>query len=173
LAKGLVVAWFQGRSESGPRALGNRSILANPMVAGLKDRLNAEIKFREDFRPYGCSVLQECAHEYFEVEKGFNNPYMSFAVKTRENQRRRLSQVTHIDGSSRMQTVGKAQNPLFYELIKAFGEKTGLNCLLNTSLNIMGEPIVETAEDARKFLLATPVDGMAIGRFYIQKRAAR
>jgi carbamoyltransferase len=170
LANGDIVAWFQGRSESGPRALGHRSILANPALPGLKDRLNSEIKFREDFRPYGCSCLHEVAHEYFEVEKGFNNPYMSFAVRTRFHERARLSQVTHVDGTSRMQTVRKGQNPLFHRLIEEFGKQTGLYCLLNTSLNVMGEPIVETAEDAKAFLLKTPVDGLAIGPLFIQRR---
>ncbi|MEK7355760.1 MAG: carbamoyltransferase C-terminal domain-containing protein, partial [Bdellovibrionota bacterium] len=105
LAEGEIVAWYQGRSESGPRALGHRSILADPSRAGLKDELNSRIKFREDFRPYGCSCLHENADEYFDVPKGFDNPYMSFAVHTRADWRDRLSQVTHVDGTSRMQTV--------------------------------------------------------------------
>ncbi len=164
-----IIAWFQGRSESGPRALGNRSILARPDVSGLKDYLNLKIKFRESFRPYGCSVLYEEASRYFEVEDGFNNPYMSFAVRIRNEYKELLKEVGHIDGTSRMQTVRAGQNEKFYNLIKAFGKKTGLFCLLNTSLNVMDEPIVETVQDAKRFLLKTPVDALVIGDFIIKK----
>ncbi len=170
LALGAVVGWFQGRSESGPRALGNRSILADPRVHGLKNTLNAKIKFREDFRPYGSSCLHEKAHEYFEVESGFNNPYMSFAVRTRTKFRELLAEVTHIDGTSRIQTVRHGQNPLFHELLRAFGSQTGMYCLLNTSMNVMGEPIVESVEDARRFFSATPIDGLAIGGYFIRRK---
>lgn len=169
LAENKIVAWFQGRSESGPRALGNRSILANPLSTGLKDKLNAKIKFRESFRPYGCSVPFEKSHIYFNVPEGFNNPYMSFAVQVNSDFTSILNEVMHVDGTSRMQTVRKSQNSRFYDLLQHFGEKTGLHCLLNTSLNIMGEPIVETVADAKKFLLNVPVDGLAIGNFYIEK----
>jgi carbamoyltransferase len=169
LAEGHVVAWFQGRSESGPRALGNRSILADPSRPGLKDHLNRHIKFREDFRPYGSSCLHEKAHEYFEIPRSFDTPYMSFAIRTRAEYRERLAEVTHVDGTSRFQTVRKGQNARFHELIRAFGDKTGLYCLLNTSLNVMGEPIVETPEDAKRFLLNTPVHGLAIGDYYVRR----
>jgi carbamoyltransferase len=169
LARGEIVGWFQGRSESGPRALGHRSILADPSRAGLKDELNSRIKFREDFRPYGCSCLHERADEYFDVAKGFDNPYMSFAVETRADWREKLSQVTHVDGTSRMQTVRANQNPIFHELISKFAARSGFACVLNTSLNVMGEPIVETAEDARAFLEKTPVHGMAIGPFFVER----
>lgn len=170
LANKKIIAWFQGRSESGPRALGNRSILASPFHEGIKNTLNTEIKFRESFRPYGCSALHEKSHTLFSVPQGFNNPYMSFAVKVRETHKQALKEVTHVDGSSRMQTVRRSQNRLFYDLIEMFGEKTGLHCLLNTSLNIMGEPIVETLADARKFLLHVPVDGLVVDNFYITKK---
>lgn len=170
LKEGAIIGWFQGRSESGPRALGNRSILARPDRPGLKDHLNRFIKFRESFRPYGCSCTHDVAHEYFEVPPGFNCPYMSFAAKTRKSHLDLLREVTHVDGTSRMQTVRPGQNPLFHELIRGFGTKTGLFCLLNTSLNVMGEPIVETVADARKFLLETPVDGMAVGDVFVKKR---
>lgn len=169
LASGNVVGWFQGRSESGPRALGNRSILANPQVRGIKDRLNRTIKFREDFRPYGASCLQEKASEYFEIPPGFDSPFMAFAVTTRPTYRAALQEVSHRDNTSRMQTVRRGQNPQFYDLISHFGQKTGLFCLLNTSLNVMGEPIVETLADAKKLFAEVAIDGIAVGNYYVQR----
>lgn len=171
LAKGAVIAWFQGRSETGPRSLGNRSILVRADRKGVKEYLNSRIKFRESFRPYGSSVLFEKSHEYFEVPQGFENPFMSFAVNTRPEYLEKFADITHQDGTSRMQTVRKTQNPLFYELIEQLGKKTGVHCVLNTSLNIMGEPIVETVSDARRFLESSSVDGLAIGDFYITKKS--
>ena len=169
LLNGQILGWFQGRSESGPRALGHRSILARPDKKGLKNTLNTNVKFRESFRPYGCSVLHEKASLYFNVPYGFNNPFMSFAVKVNIEYRKLLAEVMHIDGTSRMQTVQNQQCPIFYELIKKFGDKSGLYCLLNTSLNIMSEPIVETIQDAKNFLDHAPVDGLIIQNFYIKK----
>lgn len=171
LASGSVVAWFQGRSETGPRSLGNRSILVRADKKGVKEYLNANIKFRESFRPYGSSVLFDRSHEYFEVPKGFENPFMSFAVNTRIEYKEKLADITHADGTSRMQTVRKTQNPLFYKLIEHVGDKTGIYCVLNTSLNIMGEPIVETVSDAKRLLESSKVDGLAIGDFYITKKS--
>lgn len=170
LERGEVIAWFQGRSESGPRALGHRSILARVDRVGLKDHLNAHVKFRESFRPYGCSIPHDQAHHYFEVSEGFDNPYMSFATKVRPVWTERLREVTHMDGTSRMQTVRPGQCPLYYELLTEFGRRSGLPCLLNTSLNVMGEPIVESVEDARNFLEHTQVYGLAIGNYFIKKR---
>jgi carbamoyltransferase len=170
LKNGLVIGWCQGRSESGPRALGHRSILARPDKVGIKNLLNEKIKKREAFRPYGCSVPQEKAAVYFDIDPEFENPFMSFAVKTRESFQEILGEVCHIDKTSRMQTIRKTQDELFYNLINAFGDETGLYCLLNTSLNIMGEPIVETLEDAVRFFEATPVDAMYIGRFRLKRK---
>jgi carbamoyltransferase len=170
LKEGKIIGWFQGRSESGPRALGNRSILARADRAGLKNYLNEHIKFRESFRPYGCSILHERTHEYFEVEEGFDNPFMSFAIKVKDDYREILSEVIHVDGTSRMQAVRRGQNELFYKLIKKFGEETNLFCLLNTSLNIMGEPIVETIEDAINFFKTVPVDSMYVGQFKLERK---
>lgn len=171
LNDGKIIGWFQGRSESGPRALGNRSILARPDRPGLKDFLNSSIKFREAFRPYGCSALFEKSHEYFKVPQGFENPYMSFATMVNVDYCQALKEVSHVDGTSRMQTVRQQQNPLFYKLISEFGNKSGLYCLLNTSLNVMGEPIVETPEDAKNFLENVPVFGMAIGEYFIKRKS--
>ncbi|HAR43983.1 MAG TPA: hypothetical protein DCS07_15335 [Bdellovibrionales bacterium] len=167
LANGKILAWCQGRSECGPRALGHRSILARPDRPGIKDYLNRSIKFREAFRPYGGSCLHEKAPEYFKVPNGFNNPFMSFAPETRPEYRKALAEITHQDLRSRVQTVRRPANPLFYDLIDSFGQKTGLFCLLNTSLNVMGEPIVETAQDALRLLTSTPVDGLIIGNFLV------
>jgi carbamoyltransferase len=170
LQNNQIIAWFQGRSESGPRALGNRSILVRPDRLGIKDYLNAKIKFRESFRPYGCSVLHEKAHEYFEIEPGFDNPYMSYAIQIKPHWREALKDVGHIDGTSRMQSVRVGQNERFHKLIKAFGELSGVFCLLNTSLNVMDEPIVETVSDAKRFLENTPVDALVIDNFFIKMK---
>jgi carbamoyltransferase len=170
LAEGQIIAWFQGRSESGPRALGNRSILADPRIPGLKDRLNREVKFREAFRPYGASFTAESVSRRFEVPAGFNSPYMSFAVRPRARERDLVKEICHVDGTSRIQSVRAGQNPVFHSLLKAFEARTGMPGLLNTSLNVMGEPIVETVKDARSFLDATPVHGIAVGGHYIRRR---
>ncbi len=170
LAAGKVIAWFVGRSEVGPRALGHRSILVRPDRFDVKNYLNDNIKFRENFRPYGCSVIHAMADEYFCVPKGFNNPFMSFAVKVRAPYKDLLKEITHVDGTSRMQTVREGQSKEFYELLMEFGKKTGIFCLLNTSLNVMHEPIVETIYDAKRFLINTPVDGLVINNVYITKK---
>lgn len=166
-ADGEVIAWFQGRSECGPRALGHRSLLASLKKKNLKDYLNKEIKFREDFRPYGCSVIDEAKTLYFDVDESFDNSFMSFAVKSKKE--RLLSEVTHKDGTSRMQTVSKKQSPIFHQLLIAWGEYSGDPILLNTSLNIMGEPIVETPQDALRFFQNSKVRVMVIGEYLVTK----
>ncbi|MEQ1877895.1 MAG: carbamoyltransferase C-terminal domain-containing protein, partial [Bdellovibrionia bacterium] len=170
LAKKKLIAWFQGRSESGPRALGNRSILARVDVPGLKDHMNAKVKGREAFRPYGSTCLLEKASEYFEVPPGFESPFMSFAPRVRPKFKQALSEVTHVNGTSRIQTVSRSQNPRMWALIQAVGRKTGIHCVLNTSLNVMGQPIVETMQDAKRFLEQTPVDGLVIGDLFVSKK---
>lgn len=169
LLNNKVIGWFQGRSESGPRALGNRSILVRPDVPGIKDHLNSKIKFREKFRPYGCSVIHEKGQEYFEIDEGFDNPFMSYALRVRPTYKELLKEVSHVDGTSRMQTVRKTQNALFYSLILEFGKRSGLYCLLNTSLNVMGEPIVESMEDAVSFFEKVNVDSMYIGNIKLYR----
>jgi carbamoyltransferase len=173
LARGEIVAWFQGRSESGPRALGNRSILSRIDIKGRKDLLNAKVKGREAFRPYGSSCTLEKAADYFEIPQGFESPFMSFAPRVRPKYKDLLREVTHTNKTSRIQTVSRIQNPRFWGLIQAFGDKTGLYCLLNTSLNIMGQPIVETVEDAKNFLDTTNVDALVVGDIYIPKKSNR
>jgi carbamoyltransferase len=170
LLAGKIIAWFQDRSESGPRALGNRSILVRPDILGIQDLLNQKIKFRENFRPFGCSVLHDKADQYFDVGPGLDNPYMSYAIKVRHEFKDILKEVSHIDGTSRMQTVRIGQNNKFYQLLKKFGDLSGLYCLLNTSLNVMDEPILETVSDAKRFLLNVDVDYLVIGDFLIRKK---
>jgi carbamoyltransferase len=170
LAQNKIIAWFQGRSECGPRALGNRSILAIPTIPNLRDYLNNKIKFRESFRPYGCSVPWEDSHLYFECSPGFNNPFMSFATPLRSSFQDILKEVAHVDNTSRMQTVRKEQNLLFHTLLKEIQILTNIPILLNTSLNVMNEPILETPIDALRFLKNSTIDGLAIGNFYIYNK---
>jgi len=169
LEGGEVIAWFQGRSESGPRALGNRSILSRVDRPDLKKYLNTEVKFRESFRPYGCSVIEEKVDEYFETIPNYPNPFMSFAVPIKDTYREKFKEVCHIDGTSRIQTVSIGQNKLYHELINEVGKKTGLFAVLNTSLNIMGEPILESVVDAKKFFEKTNLKHLIIGEYLVEK----
>ena len=169
LKEGHVVAWFQGDSECGPRALGHRSLLARADRRGLKKYLNEEVKFREDFRPYGASVQWEESHKYFDVPIGFQNPFMSFATPLRDEYRELLKEVTHIDHTCRMQTVMKEQNPRYYKLLEKCRDTFGLGVLLNTSLNIMGEPILESYEDAYNFFNQTKVKYLVLENYLIKK----
>jgi carbamoyltransferase len=169
LARGEVVGWFQGRSESGPRALGSRSILAHPGRPGMKDHLNQVIKGRESFRPYGGSCTRREVGRYFDVPTGFESPFMSFAPRVRAAFAEALGQITHADGTSRIQTVEATQHPRFHALLEAFGRRAGVPCLLNTSMNVMGEPIVETAEDALNFFRKVPVDALVVENVLIER----
>jgi carbamoyltransferase len=166
IADGLVVGWYQGRSEWGPRALGNRSILANPTLATMKDTINAKIKRRESFRPFAPSVLKECVPEYF--EQTVDSPFMMHVVKIRPEWRDRLPAVTHIDGTGRLQSVERANNPLYYDLIDAFRRKTGVGVVLNTSFN-ENEPIVDTPEQALDCFRRTDMDALCLGRYVLLK----
>jgi carbamoyltransferase len=144
--------------------------LASVSRLGLKDFLNLEIKFREDFRPYGASLLFEDANLYFDVPKYLQNPFMSFATPIRSEFKELLKEVCHVDGTCRMQTVMKQQNESFYELLNGMKKMGELPILLNTSLNIMGEPIVESLKDALVFLENSRVNTMVIDKFLIKKR---
>ena len=168
LASGSVVGWFQGRCEYGPRALGNRSILADPRDPGVKDRVNARVKFRQAFRPFAPAVLAERAHEYFEGEQ--ESPYMLLAKRVREEVRERIPGVVHIDGTARVQTVTREDNPRFHALLTAFAERTGVPVLLNTSFNVRGEPIVEVPFDAMECFLGTDIDVLVIHDWLVEKR---
>lgn len=167
LANGKVVGWFQGGSEFGPRALGNRSILADPRRASLRDHINANIKRREDFRPFAPSVLAEDASIYFECE--YRSPHMLLVAPVREEWRSKIPSVVHCDGSARIQTVTRDFNPLYYDLLVAFKERTGLGILLNTSLNRRGMPIVETPAQAVEFLITSALDYLVMGEHVIEK----
>ena len=139
----------------------------------MKEHLNRNVKFRESFRPYGCTVLQEKTHLYFKVRRNFRAPYMSFAPAVRPGYLPSLRAVTHIDGTSRIQvldTADSAEEKMFRRLIQEFGRRTGICCVLNTSLNVAGDPLVETPEHAAALLRMTPLDGMVVGGYYIRRK---
>jgi carbamoyltransferase len=161
LADNRIVARFAGRSEIGPRALGNRSILMSPLVAGNKDVLNRHVKHREPFRPFAPAILEERTQEYFEIDR--LSPHMLLVPRVLESKRHVIPAVTHVDGTARLQTVGRESNPRFYSMIESFGEATGVPVLLNTSFNVAGEPIVESPEDAIRCFLSTGIDALLLG----------
>lgn len=166
LEQGRVLAWFQGRMEFGPRALGSRSILASPLDPGMQDRLNG-IKDREDFRPVAPALPEEVAAEWF--VDGRPSPFMLFVDRVRPDKAARIPAVCHVDGSARLQTVARQQDPLFHALLHAFGQRTGVPVLVNTSFNIRGAPIVCTPRDALEAFCTTPIDSLAIGPFLLDK----
>jgi carbamoyltransferase len=166
IAQGKIVGWFQGRMEFGPRALGNRSILADPRRTDMKDILNSRIKYREPFRPFCPSVLAESVGEYFETV--YPSPFMVMAYKIKPEQRDRIPAVTHGDGTGRLQTVEKDVNPLYWKLIRRFGDVTGVPILLNTSFN-ENEPIVNTPAQAIDCFLRTRMDVLSIGLYILYK----
>ncbi len=172
LAEGRIVGWFQGRMEFGPRALGARSILADPRRAEMKDRLNAKVKYRESFRPFAPAVLIERAHEFFEVPEGTAMPFMLLVPPVRPEKRAAIPAVTHADGTARVQTVDGETHPLFRGLIERFGELTGVPVLLNTSYNIRGEPIVASPRDAWRTFVGTGLDLLVIGPFIVRTKPA-
>ncbi|MEE9394786.1 MAG: carbamoyltransferase [Planctomycetota bacterium] len=167
LAAGRVVAWFQGRMEYGPRALGNRSLLADPRRSDMKDHLNARVKHREGFRPFAPSVLAEKASEWFVDARP--SPYMLKVFSVIESRREQIPAVTHIDGTARVQTVQAEHNPRYHALIAAFEEKTGVPMLLNTSFNVRGQPIVCSPEEAIESFQSTGIDTLVLGDFVIRK----
>ncbi|MBC1236341.1 carbamoyltransferase C-terminal domain-containing protein [Nostoc sp. 2RC] len=167
----LVVAWVQGRSEFGPRALGNRSILADPRPEENKERINKMIKKREGYRPFAPSVLEEEVDEFFEVpphQKQF--PFMVFVVNVREEKRKLLGAVTHIDGTARIQTVSRETNEKYYDLIQSFKKFVGVPVLLNTSFNNNVEPIVDSVQDAVVCFLTTELDYLVVGEYLVKKK---
>jgi carbamoyltransferase len=166
IAAGNVVGWFQGRMEWGPRALGNRSILAHPGLPNMKDVLNARIKHREWFRPFAPSILTDYQHEYFEHDHP--SPFMLHVYKIRPEKRKLLCAVNHVDDTGRLQTVARDENPMYYDLISAFHRKTGIPVVLNTSFN-ENEPIVCTPEEAIDCFQRTRMDVLAIGPFLVTK----
>jgi carbamoyltransferase len=169
IAAGNVIGWFQGRMEWGPRALGNRSILAHPGLPNMKDVLNARIKHREWFRPFAPSILADYQHEYFEHDHP--SPFMLHVYKIRSEKRKLLCAVNHVDDTGRLQTVAREENPMYYDLIVAFHRKTGIPVILNTSFN-ENEPIVCTPEEAIDCFQRTRMDVLAIGSFLVTKSKA-
>ncbi|MCP3460635.1 carbamoyltransferase [Bradyrhizobium sp. CCGUVB23] len=173
MANGAVIGWVQGRSEFGPRALGNRSILADPRPAANKDRINAMVKKREGYRPFAPSVLEEDAREYFDLPAGTGEfPFMNFVVGVRDAKRGLLGAITHVDGTARLQTVSRRSNPAYWRLIDEFKKRTGIPVLLNTSFNNNAEPIVDSVADAVATFLTTELDALVVGPFLVKKRAA-
>jgi carbamoyltransferase len=166
IANGKIAGWFQGRMEFGPRALGNRSILADPRRADMKDVLNTRIKYREPFRPFCPSILAEATGEYFEIDHP--SPFMVMAYKIKPSKRSAIPAVTHGDGTGRLQTVERDVNPLYWQLIKKFDDLTGVPVLLNTSFN-ENEPIVNTPREGLDCFLRTQMDVFAMGPFYLTK----
>jgi carbamoyltransferase len=166
IAQGRLVGWFQGRMEWGPRALGNRSILADPRDPIMRDKVNS-IKGREEFRPLAPAVLEESAGDYF--RGGRTSPFMLFAQQALSDKQRDIPAVVHVDGTARVQTVNKKQNPLFYELITEFGKMTGIPVVVNTSLNYQGKPIVATPDQALDCFYNSGLDYLALGSFLIGK----
>jgi carbamoyltransferase len=162
-----IVGWFQGRMEMGPRALGARSILADPRMIELRDKINAKIKRREDFRPFAPSILEEEASNFFNIPNNTCSPFMLLTFDTLEDKKRLIPAVVHVDGSARLQTVSHRDNPKFYRLLRYFYESTGIPVLLNTSFNRAGEPIVNSPEDALKCFLACGMDVLIIEDFVI------
>ena len=158
IADGQVISWFRGRAEFGPRALGHRSILADPGNPEMRDRVNAMVKMREAFRPFAPAVTQETAHQWFEVEEGQELPYMIFIVRVREAYRDALPAITHVDGTARLQTVSPETGPEFYTLLKHVGKETGREMLLNTSFNVKGQPMVNSPKEAIETFLGTGID---------------
>jgi carbamoyltransferase len=172
LMHGEVVGWSQGRFEWGPRALGNRSILADPRNAEMKDIVNAKIKFREPYRPFAPSVLAECAGKYFDLAQAqCHHParYMLYVVPVREDQRSMLPAITHVDGTARLQTVFRDQSPRYYSLIERFAHASGVPVLLNTSFNLKGEPIVNTPANAFDTFSRSEMDTLVLENFLIEK----
>ena len=187
LSESKAIGWFQGKMEFGPRALGNRSILADPRSDAMQKNLNLKIKFRESFRPFAPAILIEEVNNWFELDA--ESPYMILVSKVKENKKIKLENnqedlvgikklnvkrsqipaVTHVDYSARVQTVNQNNNPIFYKLIKKFQNITGVPILVNTSFNVRDEPIVNTIEDAYKCFLKTDLDCLVCGNFFLEK----
>ena len=165
ISEGNVLGWYQGRMEWGPRALGNRSILADPRDEKMKDILNEKIKHRESFRPFAPSILEEYVSDYFDIE--IPSPYMLHVTNVKQPEK--IPAVTHVDGTGRLQTVSKDVNPLYYNLISEFQKISGVPVVINTSMNVMGEPIVNTPEQAHNMIVKTNMDCIVMGKHLIFK----
>jgi carbamoyltransferase len=168
LVQGQVIGWYQGRSEWGPRALGNRSILVKPFPAEMKDHLNSKVKFREAFRPFAPAILSEQAGEYFQI--GQESPHMLIASRVRPEKKSEIPATVHVDDSCRVQTVSAHNNPRFRKLLEAFYRKTQCPVLLNTSFNVKGQPMINAPEQAIACMVSTAIDVLVLGDFYAHKK---
>jgi carbamoyltransferase len=167
LATGKIVGWFQGRMEFGPRALGGRSILADPRDPEMTAKVNNAVKFREWWRPFAPSLLAECAADY--IESATDSPFMILTAQVRPDKRSVIPAVTHADGSARPQTVEREVNPLYWRLISEFGRRTGVPVVMNTSFNLRGEPIVNSPADAVRTFFSSGMDALFMGNFLVEK----
>jgi carbamoyltransferase len=170
IVDGNVVAWYRGRMEFGPRALGHRSILADPGRPDMRDRINALVKMRESFRPFAPAVSLEHVHRWFDVAPGTELPYMNINVNVRQEHRAALPAITHVDGSARVQTVSSRDNAEFRTLLEAIGRHTGRQMVLNTSFNVKGQPIVNTATEAIETFLGTDIEALFLEDVLVRKR---
>jgi len=166
-----VIGWFQGRMEWGPRALGTRSILSNPCNVHMQEILNQKVKHREKFRPFAPVVCEDDALRYFDCDQPIPEPtdYMLMVYPVKKEWRKKIPAVTHVDGSGRLQTIRRVQNPIYYDLVKEFGKLSGIPILINTSFNIRGEPIVCTPHDAYKCMMGTGIDYLVMGKYLIKR----
>jgi len=162
-----VIGWFQGRMEFGPRALGNRSIIADARNKENWQKVNLKIKFRESFRPFAPTILEERVSDYFDLDR--ESPYMLLVADVHPDKREEVPAITHVDGSARIQTINQKQNRKYYDLIKAFEQKTNCPVIINTSFNVRGEPIVESPKDALNCFLNTYMDYLVLGNILIKK----
>ena len=172
LQAGKVIGWSQGRFEWGPRALGHRSIIADPRRADMKDIVNTKIKFREPYRPFAPSVLAEKTEQFFDLPgaaRHYPARFMLYVVDVAEDKRQHIPAITHVDGTGRLQTVEQKYEPLYYRLIQLFGDATGVPIILNTSFNLRGEPIVNTPAEAFKTFAASEMDGLVLESYFIEK----
>jgi carbamoyltransferase len=167
LAQGKILGWFQGRMEFGPRALGSRSILADPRDPEMTAKVNNAVKFREWWRPFAPSITKEAAADF--VESATDSPFMILTAQVRAEKRGVIPAVTHIDGSARPQTVEREVNPLYWRLIDEFGKHTGVPVVMNTSFNLRGEAIVHTPTDAVRTFFSSGMDALLIGSFLVEK----
>lgn len=167
LAQGKIIGWYQGRMEFGPRALGSRSIIADPRDPEMNTKVNNAVKFREWWRPFAPSFKKEAAPEY--LESAYDSPFMILTAQVRPEKRGVIPSVTHVDGSARPQTVEKEINPLYYRLIDEFGKRTGVPVIMNTSFNLRGEAIVHTPTDALRTFISSGMDALVLGGFLVEK----
>jgi len=173
LAEQQIVGWFQGRMEFGERALGCRSILADPRDGSMKERINSAVKYREPFRPFAPSILEDAAHEWFEMPRGVRVPYMEQVYPFKTSVRERVPAVVHADGTGRLQTVSAEDNPVYHALIRGFEQATGIPILLNTSFNLNGEPIVCSPADALRTFFTSGLDVLVMGNCMVRKQVLR